>query len=75
MGVWMPMMAAMMLPGAVPAIARFGRANGRAVLAPLFAGSYLAVWEVVGFAVYAAYRPHGSFAAGVGLDDVKRGST
>jgi predicted metal-binding membrane protein len=31
---------------------------------PLFAGSYLAVWALVGVAVYAVYRPHGPFAAG-----------
>jgi predicted metal-binding membrane protein len=57
---WVSMMAAMMLPGAAPAVAR--RARLRAV--PLFVGSYLAVWTVVGVAVYALYRPHGSFAAG-----------
>jgi hypothetical protein len=37
------MMAAMMLPGAVPAVSSFIRANGRELAAPLFAGSYLAV--------------------------------
>jgi len=31
---------------------------------PLFVGSYLAVWTVVGVAVYALYRPHGSLVAG-----------
>jgi predicted metal-binding membrane protein len=31
---------------------------------PLFVGSYLAVWALVGVAVYAAYRPHGTLAAG-----------
>ena len=31
---------------------------------PLFVGSYLAVWALVGVAVYAVYRPHGSVAAG-----------
>jgi predicted metal-binding membrane protein len=31
---------------------------------PLFVGSYLAVWILVGVAVYALYRPHGSLAAG-----------
>jgi len=31
---------------------------------PLFIGSYLAVWAMVGAAVYALYRPHGSAAAG-----------
>jgi predicted metal-binding membrane protein len=61
---WVPMMAAMMLPGAVPAVSRFVRASGRAFAAPLFAGSYLAVWALVGLAVYALYQPHGSTAAG-----------
>jgi predicted metal-binding membrane protein len=63
MGVWISMMAAMKLPGAVPALLRFVRPNGRAIMAPLFAGSYLAIWTLVGLAVYAAYRPHGSSAA------------
>ena len=62
--VWVPMMAAMMLPGAVPAVSRFVSVNGRALAAPLFATSYLAVWTLVGLAVYALYRPHGSVAAG-----------
>jgi len=57
---WVSMMAAMMLPGATPAVLRRGRV--RAV--PLFVGSYLVVWTLVGVAVYALYRPHGSFAAG-----------
>ena len=61
---WVPMMAAMMLPGAVPAVARLVGASGRVLAAPLFAGSYLAVWTLVGLAVYAVYRPHGSAAAG-----------
>ena len=61
--VWVVMMAAMMLPGAVPAVLRSARAGGvRAV--PLFAGSYLAVWALAGAVVYAAYRPHGTLAAG-----------
>ncbi len=57
------MMAAMMLPGAAPAVARAARAGGvRAV--PLFAGSYLAVWALAGAVVFAAYQPHGTAAAG-----------
>lgn len=63
-GVWVSMMAAMMLPGAVPAVGRRVRAEGRMRAAPLFAGSYLAVWALVGLAVYVSYRPHGSAAAG-----------
>jgi predicted metal-binding membrane protein len=64
MAVWVPMMAAMMLPGAVPAVSRFVRSNGQALAAPLFAGSYLAVWTLAGLAVYALYQPHGSVVAG-----------
>jgi predicted metal-binding membrane protein len=62
---WVPMMAAMMLPGAVPAVAKLVRVDRRALSAPLFAGSYLAVWTVVGLAVYALYDPHGAATAGV----------
>ena len=51
------MMAAMMLPGALPATVRAARASGSAAKAPLFAGAYLAVWALVGLAVYALYRP------------------
>jgi predicted metal-binding membrane protein len=61
---WVSMMAAMMLPGAAPAVSRRARASGRLRAVPLFVGSYLAVWTLVGVAVYAVYRPHGSFAAG-----------
>ena len=61
--VWVAMMAAMMLPGATTAVARAARAGGvRAV--PLFAGSYMAVWALAGAVVFAAYRPHGTAAAG-----------
>jgi predicted metal-binding membrane protein len=60
---WVSMMAAMMLPGAAPAVLRRARASGRVRTVPLFLGSYLAVWTLVGVAVYALYRPHGSFAA------------
>jgi predicted metal-binding membrane protein len=63
--VWVPMMAAMMLPGAIPAVLRRFRISGRAVAVPLFVGSYLAVWALAGGAVYAMYRPHGAIAAGL----------
>jgi predicted metal-binding membrane protein len=63
-GVWVSMMAAMMLPGAAPAVLRRAHASGRVRAVPLFVGSYLAVWTLVGVAVYAVYRPHGSFVAG-----------
>lgn len=66
--VWGMMMAAMMLPSAAPAAVRHARAsarrhNARRRSVLLFLVSYLAVWELVGLAVYAAYRPHGTFAA------------
>jgi predicted metal-binding membrane protein len=61
---WVAMMAAMMLPGAAPAVWRGAHASGRVRAVPLFVGSYLAVWTLVGVAVYALYRPHGSVAAG-----------
>jgi predicted metal-binding membrane protein len=57
------MMAAMMLPGAAPAVLR--RATGGVHAVPLFIGSYLAVWALVGAAVYGLYRPHGAVAAAV----------
>jgi predicted metal-binding membrane protein len=61
---WAVMMAAMMLPGAAQAVLRRVQAGGRMRAVPLFVGSYLAVWTLVGVAVYAFYRPHGSIAAG-----------
>jgi predicted metal-binding membrane protein len=54
-GVWAAMMAAMMLPGAIPAVSRVGGT---------FAVSYLAVWTLLGLAVYAVYRPHSASVAG-----------
>jgi predicted metal-binding membrane protein len=62
--VWVSMMAAMMLPGAAPAVVRRAHA-GRVRAVPLFVGSYLVVWTLVGIAVYALYRPHGSVVAGL----------
>jgi predicted metal-binding membrane protein len=62
---WVLMMAAMMLPGAVPAVLRRAHASGQVAAVPLFVGSYLAVWTLVGLAVFALYRPHGTAAGGV----------
>jgi len=59
--VWVPMMAAMMLPGAVPAVVRRARAGG--IAAVVFTANYLAVWAAAGAAVYLLYRPHGHVAA------------
>jgi predicted metal-binding membrane protein len=63
--VWAVMMAAMMLPGAAPAVLRRAHATGGVRAVPLFIGSYLAVWALAGAAVYALYRPHGPVAAAV----------
>jgi predicted metal-binding membrane protein len=64
LALWVTMMAAMMLPGAAPAVLRCAHASGRVSAVALFVGSYLAVWALVGIAVYALYRPHGSLVAG-----------
>jgi len=63
--VWVAMMAAMMLPGAAPAVLRLTQGSGGVRAVPLFIGSYLAIWALLGIAVYALYRPHGYVAAGV----------
>ena len=62
-GVWAAMMAAMMLPGAVPAVVSQTRVSVRGV--PLFLASYIAVWTLVGLVLYEIYSPPGSNAAGV----------
>jgi predicted metal-binding membrane protein len=54
------LMAAMMLPGALPAVAT--RSKGSATL---FAGSYFALWVVVGLALEAFWPSHGFVVAGV----------
>lgn len=59
---WVPMMAAMMLPGAAPTLVRRTRSGGAALP---FVALYLAAWTAIGIAVYAAYRPHGTVVAGV----------
>ena len=65
--VWVTMMAAMMLPGAAPAVVRHVQASGRMRGVPLFLGSYLAVWALAGAAVYALDRPHGFAVAGAAV--------
>jgi predicted metal-binding membrane protein len=56
-------MAAMMLPGAVPAVVRRARSDGRAVAAPLFAATYFVLWTIIGLALHALDEP-GAVAAG-----------
>lgn len=63
-GLWVPMMAAMMLPGAVPAVLRVAHGGSRVGRAAIFLGSYLSAWALVGVVVYALDRPHGTSVAG-----------
>src|SRR5580658_10383372 len=62
---WVTMMAAMMLPGAAPAVARHARISGTVRAAVLFTGAYLAVWALAGLVAYGLDRPHGPLVAGV----------
>jgi predicted metal-binding membrane protein len=66
-GLWIAMMAAMMLPGVTPTVLRGARASGSVHSAPQFVALYLAVWALVGIAVYLLYRPHGTLVAGVAI--------
>ncbi len=62
---WVTMMAAMMLPGAAPAVARQTRVSGTVRAAVLFSGAYLAIWALAGLVAYGLDRPHGPLVAGV----------
>lgn len=64
LSVWVPMMAAMMLPGTAPAARRLAQDGGRVPDITRYVGSYLAIWAVFGVAVYWLYRPHGTATAG-----------
>ena len=57
-GTWTVMMAAMMLPSALPAVASYADVvpRRRAAGTVLFAMSYVAVWAVLGIAAFAAHR-------------------
>jgi len=59
-----PMMAAMMLPSAIPAIARRAREHDGPLAAPLFAGSYLGIWALVALAIWILNRPPSGLVAG-----------
>jgi predicted metal-binding membrane protein len=59
-----PMMAAMMLPGAVPVVVTRVRSTHRLQTAPVFVASYFAVWLVVGLALEALWPSHGLVVAG-----------
>jgi predicted metal-binding membrane protein len=63
LGIWVAMMAAMMLPSAVPAAAVVVQAS-RALPTALFAAGYLAAWTLFGLAAYALFRLVTSFDIG-----------
>jgi predicted metal-binding membrane protein len=55
LGIWVTMMAAMMLPSAAPTVSLFSRARGDAQTAAFVAG-YLLAWTGYGLIAYAIYR-------------------
>jgi predicted metal-binding membrane protein len=60
LGIWVTMTAAMMLPSAVPHVARLARH----VPTVLFTAGYLAVWTGYGLVAYAVFRVVASFDIG-----------
>ncbi len=66
LGIWVVMMAAMMVPSAIPTVAVHARLSPvRSLLSSLlFAAGYLAVWAATGLAAFAAATVGGRFAAG-----------
>jgi predicted metal-binding membrane protein len=65
LGAWAAMMAAMMLPGAVPAVVACARTTHRYAAVGGFVLAYILIWTLVGAASYVVYRPHGTVAVGV----------
>jgi predicted metal-binding membrane protein len=63
LGTWVAMMAAMMLPSAVPAARRVARL-ARSAPTVTFAAGYLAVWTGFGLAAYGLFRLVTSFDTG-----------
>jgi predicted metal-binding membrane protein len=60
------MMAAMMLPGALPAIVRSARTQHTPLAGPRFATAYLGVWFTCGLATFALYeRPRASVSLAI----------
>jgi predicted metal-binding membrane protein len=55
LGIWVTMMAAMMLPSTAPAVRQVARL-ARRVPTVLFSAGYLAVWTVYGLAAYGLFR-------------------
>jgi predicted metal-binding membrane protein len=63
LGIWVTMMAAMMLPSAVPAAQHVARV-ARSMPTVLFAAGYLAVWTLFGLVAYGLFRLVTSFDTG-----------
>jgi predicted metal-binding membrane protein len=61
---WVPMMAAMMLPGVAPLAIRLAGSSRAALDILRYVGTYLGVWALFGVLVFIAYRPHGTVMAG-----------
>jgi predicted metal-binding membrane protein len=55
LGIWVTMMAAMMLPSEAPTVLMFARTRGDSQIGE-FVGGYLLAWTVYGLAAYAVYR-------------------
>jgi predicted metal-binding membrane protein len=64
LGIWVTMMAAMMLPSAAPAAQLVARAARELPTAVLFAIGYLAAWMALGLAAYGLFRLVTSFDLG-----------
>src|SRR5258706_15375567 len=62
---WAVMMAAMMLPGLVPAFLSRGRRHGPVRAVVPFVASSLLVWTLGGALLDALYPPHGTTTAGL----------
>lgn len=62
-GVWAAMMAAMMLPGAIPATVHYARRHRQHGAAVMFIAAYVAVWTLFGVVAYELYRPHSTTVA------------
>src|SRR5436190_4486833 len=52
-GVWVVMMAAMMLPSAAPMVTAYAQIQRSRAAIALFAGGYLALWAATGVVAYA----------------------
>ena len=67
LGLWIVMMAAMMLPSAVPAVALYGRLarDRRQLASAAFAVGYLAVWAAAGLVAFGLAAAGGRVAVGV----------